>query len=462
MRKILLALAATLLLQEAFAANPVIVTGTWNRGNTSKVALYRIISGRIETLATYNLQSDHKFGFAFDVPVEGFYVLGDDNSFSSVNKYPFYFKPGDKLAVAVNDSTYTLPAGNTPENVALAKWHDKVYKLEQKAVYFSSRYGRDNGKPSTYVDFFPLLEKVAGEAKSYRPKTPNAKFDKAFADFRQYDLLRYAFALVFTPRTAHPQLADFPSFYRDYDIAALTATTSMLDYPFGSDLLSNCVMIRARVEGKENWMSIGLDNILSQVGNDALKGELVVKYAVRNKTYDGFMDYTAQYGKYVVTPDQKERMEAMLVKIARERPKTTTIDFAGTDPDGKKVALSDLKGKVVLIDVWATWCGPCKGEIPHLKKLEEQYHGKNVVFMSISVDEVKDLQKWKDFVKNEGLTGLQLFGGNGWKSDVAKFYNITGIPRFMLVDKAGNMVTDDAPRPSNPELKTMIDKYLAQ
>ncbi|MGN6510817.1 MAG: TlpA family protein disulfide reductase, partial [Chitinophaga sp.] len=131
------------------------------------------------------------------------------------------------------------------------------------------------------------------------------------------------------------------------------------------------------------------------------------------------------------------------------------VDFTYPDLKGKQTSLSDFKGKVVLVDVWATWCGPCKGEIPHLKKLEKEMHGTDVVFMSVSVDVEKDHQKWKDFVASEELGGVQLFA-SGW-SDIAKFYNIKGIPRFMVFDKKGNIVSTDAPRPSSKELKLLLE-----
>lgn len=78
-------------------------------------------------------------------------------------------------------------------------------------------------------------------------------------------------------------------------------------------------------------------------------------------------------------------------------------------------------------------------------------HGTDVVFLGVSVDEAKDKQKWLDFIETEGLKGIQLLA-NGW-SKITKDYKINGIPRFMVFDKKGNIVSADAPRPSNPELK---------
>ena len=135
-------------------------------------------------------------------------------------------------------------------------------------------------------------------------------------------------------------------------------------------------------------------------------------------------------------------------------------NFSAYDTNGKKVYLSDFRGKVVLVDVWATWCGPCKQEIPHLKELVKAYHGQNVVVMSISIDPPTDRSKWADFVKKEGLTGQQLFGGDGPKSEVARIHKINAIPRFLLYGKDGTLIDANAPRPSDPALRALIDKAL--
>jgi len=123
---------------------------------------------------------------------------------------------------------------------------------------------------------------------------------------------------------------------------------------------------------------------------------------------------------------------------------------------GGTTSLDDLKGKFVYIDVWATWCGPCKREIPFLKEVEKQYHGKNIEFVSISIDNVKDHDKWKEFVDKEQLGGIQLFANNAWESQFVKDYAIEGIPRFILVDTEGNIVSADAPRPSDKRLVELL------
>ena len=132
------------------------------------------------------------------------------------------------------------------------------------------------------------------------------------------------------------------------------------------------------------------------------------------------------------------------------------VDFTYPDIDGNDVSLSSLKGKLVYADVWATWCGPCLGEIPSLQKLEEEYHGKNIIFLSVSVDTDKDA--WMKMVKEDNLGGIQLWA-NGW-SQITKDYAIFGIPRFMLFSADGKVISSDAPRPSSGDIRGLLDSNL--
>jgi thiol-disulfide isomerase/thioredoxin len=136
---------------------------------------------------------------------------------------------------------------------------------------------------------------------------------------------------------------------------------------------------------------------------------------------------------------------------------TAAPDFVYENHKGGKTSLESMKGKYVYIDVWATWCGPCRAEIPFLKELEKNYHGKNIEFVSVSVDVEKDYEKWKTFVTEKALGGTQLYADKNWNSDFIKAFGINSIPRFILIDPKGVVIDADAARPSNPKLKTQLD-----
>ena len=151
-------------------------------------------------------------------------------------------------------------------------------------------------------------------------------------------------------------------------------------------------------------------------------------------------DYLEEYQHY---RDENNR-------LAKGQP---AVPFTFQDVDGKEVSLSDLKGKYVYIDVWATWCGPCKMEIPYLKKLEEKLHGRNIYFVSISCDEGK--AGWLKFVKDEKLGGIQL--NTGGDQSFMQAILCHGIPRFLLIDKDGNYINANMSRPSEPETLKILE-----
>ncbi len=163
----------------------------------------------------------------------------------------------------------------------------------------------------------------------------------------------------------------------------------------------------------------------------------------------------------VLTQEQKQ-LEAMAKRAqdAQKMKGKPSPLFAYENHKGGTTNLKDFRGKYVYIDVWATWCGPCRKEIPHLQKIEEKYHGKNIEFVSISVDKEKDHDKWKKFVDKEALGGVQLIADKDWKSDFIAAYEIHSIPRFILIDPKGNVVRSDAARPSDPALQELLDKLL--
>jgi thiol-disulfide isomerase/thioredoxin len=145
----------------------------------------------------------------------------------------------------------------------------------------------------------------------------------------------------------------------------------------------------------------------------------------------------------------KEVMAA-LAEWAPLKPGQPAPNFTAEDRDGNKVTLKDLVGKVLYIDVWATWCGPCMGEVPHLARLEEELEGQPVEFVKVSIDE--NAEAWHTMISDLEMGGTQLLGEAAWDSEICENYKINGIPRFILIDAEGNIVDANAPRPSSEEI----------
>ena len=150
------------------------------------------------------------------------------------------------------------------------------------------------------------------------------------------------------------------------------------------------------------------------------------------------------------------------VKKAKEKTATGTPapDITLDTPDGKQVQLKDIcKGKFTYIDVWATWCGPCKKEIPHMAKLVERFKDNDKVqFISISVDE--NVEAWKKMIEADKPEWAQFNIHGAVNAQFSKDWGITGIPRFIMIDKNGNIFAADATRPSNEETAKTIEEQI--
>ena len=130
------------------------------------------------------------------------------------------------------------------------------------------------------------------------------------------------------------------------------------------------------------------------------------------------------------------------------------------DIDGKQVNPSMFKGKYLLIDVWATWCGPCKAQIPYLKQLIRELEGRDIAFLSISADKPEARETWKKMLEESGLEEHGVMAPDAFNHKFFERYGIRSIPRFLLVDPQGNVVISKARRPSDPVLKQQLTELL--
>ncbi|GEQ86287.1 hypothetical protein ULMS_17950 [Patiriisocius marinistellae] len=215
-------------------------------------------------------------------------------------------------------------------------------------------------------------------------------------------------------------------------------------------------------ESEDKDMTITYLNHINNIyPNGFAKEKMVTQYLQYGLSPNEKLDEV--YNAYKAINPSKENLAEITSRYNTYKPLTKgnpSPAFNYENHKGGKIALADLNGKYTYIDVWATWCGPCIAEIPSLKKVEKEYHNKNIEFVSISIDRKGDYEKWKKMVIDKELVGIQLIADNDWKSSFVTEYAITGIPRFILIGPDGNIVSADAPRPSDPLLRKLLDKLI--
>ncbi len=224
-------------------------------------------------------------------------------------------------------------------------------------------------------------------------------------------------------------------------------------WPFLSDILNNKTSKQIREDGitdcsMEEWGTFFFKEIDKMFTNEQTIDNVYYYFINQFISYYGPNSISDIITEYKNSSKCKYRVSVISNLIAEYEeiaPGKQSIEWSFPDINGKEISLSDFNGKYIYIDVWASWCGPCKEEIPYLETLKKKFIGKNITFISISVDE--DIESWKSSLKTEAASGIQLYAA-GWDNVLCKQFKINSIPRFILLDKQGKIINFDAERPS--------------
>ena len=181
-----------------------------------------------------------------------------------------------------------------------------------------------------------------------------------------------------------------------------------------------------------------IDSLVTNYPDCHASALIINNFVVKNKDlaevermYDG------------LTPRIKNAYLGRKLKATIDNIKKTSLgnvapDFTLQAPDGKNVSLADFRGKYVLLDFWASWCGPCLREVPNVKKVYDKYHDKGFEILSVSLDDKKD--NWTNAIEKYDLNWVHVSSLQGWDCPVAKLYNVSGVPAMLLIDKEGKII----------------------
>ena len=209
------------------------------------------------------------------------------------------------------------------------------------------------------------------------------------------------------------------------------------------------------------WATEFVKNVNKYIQNKDIKHNMEMTAIMYATTYmnNSQLESFWPFYKSQASQDIVDMYSAQVQAMINNKSGAMAHDNEFCDAAGNVHRFSEFKGKVLYVDIWATWCGPCKMEIPYLAKVVEHYKDNdNVEIISISVDNNK--KAWEDKIAADKPAWAQYIANKEQYARISKDWGIMGIPRFILINKDGTIYSGDAERPSNPNIISTIDRLL--
>lgn len=426
------------------------IDSTLKMNRENSVSLYKVEKGRMveKAVGYYNPQNGY-FAFQFIPEYEGFYAVGEERNYW----YPIWVKPGDKVSVRLTREDMQFYGKNSTENEIVETW----LHLSKEVADISLRSFLPPQAP--FQKFFDALERLSSQVENFKSgiHTKNKHFNTLMKYYVDCQMDYFALNYLLTPKAVGyiwPKKEELSPFYSTIVSDKKFTDAEVLKFPEGFRLLSMYITYATMHSGDDQPQ-----NDLSFLPSTVLRAEMALEYMRYQSSLFSCRKIMRKYSS-LFSLEQQQEADKILKQLEEKNARQRTINFTFPDVNGNEVSLSDFKGKVVLLDIWATWCGPCRAELPHLKKLEEEMAGTDLVVIGVSTDVQKNYNKWKGMVERGEVVGVQLFSNGG--EELREAYQVKSIPRFIVFDREGKIAESSAPRPSNPELKELLNELLEQ
>jgi len=393
--------------------------------------------------------------------------------FNSGERTSLYLIPGERLSFSVNAESFDESISYEGEKSAVAsnllagfflKYEDSQAQQLDREIF--EREEIMNAQQSFMAQ---LNERLAFVKEAGRKNSLPEGFAALMQRRIQYDILRKL--LVLPMYRAKREGVETSELGLDQEYYSFLGKFQIND-PEAIDLAEYQYFTQAFIEYKhqqsgEEGGSEGKikAEIIDSYFKDEVAQILMADFIISNLKYGSFIEASEMLAAYRKTAKEGEELPYMdeikplYEKMEKVAPGNAAPSFTLLNAEGEEVSLEDFRGKVIYLDFWASWCGPCRAEMPHAKKLQKHFEGKDLVFLYISIDNSK--KAWKKGMEEEQLGGVHLWS-EGFDSEVPQAYQVSAIPNYFIIDRKGNIADNNADRPSDPGLISTLESYMVE
>jgi|GEM_PF-421072 len=469
---------------KAEAQKPVTISGTITDPADTKVILVnagnvRIIPGnRQETLT---LSPEGKFSVTLPVTQKYSWIILAHGG----RRFDFMAREGSELVLTANgkklDSTVVFEGKGKEVPAFFARRSAAGMGLMSYYRQTQDVAACDTAGYMAALDSVKRKEQEAADIALARKELPGDfhKYWSAFLEYSAYDAMLHYPAVHEMIRLKSNNIQNIPpELYAITRQAPAAFRDEYLELPFYQTYVQSYFAKQLAAQGFNNTITVNPetgaeDRSLAYRQTDSVLQLLFRKAPPKTAEFaagrilatesmgwpvEALEERVALYRKRFPQSPNNKILDSLVYEGKKFNPGQPAMDFTFTTIEGRQMKLSDLKGKVVYMDFWASWCGPCRGEMPHAKTIKEHFRDKDVVFLYVSIDENE--AAWKRGIESMSISGIHT-RTPGWGGDIATLYQIRSVPAYFLIDKKGNFVNKKTPRPSqSAELIRQIEALL--
>ncbi|WP_303035196.1 TlpA family protein disulfide reductase [Bacteroides acidifaciens] len=370
------------------------------------------------------------------------------------NSLNLYLSPGENLEIYVNALNFL---GSLYFRGSLGGINSYL-KEQESAVFFDKDYYALGEK-----EFVQKMKELIDEkTKLLEAKNFNESFTRLEKERIRYSVAeRVSFYPIYRNRI-HPAQNYRPGVVFSEFLSSFSLNDEDL---FGAkdyrSFLLNYVYLQgtSRNNTRDSYSDGIVDYILSTVNNSTIKNflltEIVFHHIRENNGLNGADYLLSVFRREVTEPNKVAYMEEVISHWDKLLPGNPAPSFSVRDQDGNEITLEQFRGNYLYITVWATWCVPCKSELPYLDLLQKEYLGRKISFLTIAIDDFANQKQWKNFLAENLHAGLHTFADA--KNEFNKDYMIISVPRFILLGPDGKIIDSNAPRPSG-QIRPLLDE----